>query len=116
MDHPQTPRILAPHLSTFQHRIVRVLGEVVQLRGDTAVIDAGGHVDVILNRVRVIFYLTILHAMAPTKPQHEMRVLMQIVMIGLASRCRPRGRGDWQGGWQSSDQGAGCYGFWNEYR
>ncbi|KAF1833421.1 replication factor A protein 3 [Decorospora gaudefroyi] len=50
MDHPQTPRILAPHLSNFQHRIVRVLGKVVQLRGDMAVIDAGGNVDVILNR------------------------------------------------------------------
>ncbi|KAH7068286.1 ssDNA binding protein-like protein Ssb3 [Paraphoma chrysanthemicola] len=50
MDHPQTPRILAPHLQTFQHRIVRVLGKVVQLRGETAIIDAGGHIDVILTR------------------------------------------------------------------
>ncbi|EAT81818.1 hypothetical protein HBI56_084940 [Parastagonospora nodorum] len=50
MDHPQTPRILAPHLSQFQHRIVRILGKVVQLRGETAVIDAGGNVDVVLNR------------------------------------------------------------------
>jgi hypothetical protein len=51
MDHPQTPRILAPHLSNFQHKLVRILGKVVQLRGETAVIDAGGNVDVILNRV-----------------------------------------------------------------
>ncbi|KAF2865184.1 ssDNA binding protein-like protein Ssb3 [Massariosphaeria phaeospora] len=50
MDHPQTPRILAPHLQTFQHKIVRILGKVVQLRGETAVIDAGGQVDLILNR------------------------------------------------------------------
>ncbi|OAK95430.1 replication factor A protein 3 [Phaeosphaeriaceae sp. SRC1lsM3a] len=50
MDHPQTPRILAPHLSQFQHRIVRMLGKVVQLRGETAIIDAGGQVDVILTR------------------------------------------------------------------
>ncbi|KAK3209643.1 hypothetical protein GRF29_44g289018 [Pseudopithomyces chartarum] len=49
-DHPATPRILAPHLSTFQHKIVRLLGRVVQLRGETAVIDAGGNVNVILNR------------------------------------------------------------------
>jgi replication factor A3 len=53
MDHPQTPRILAPHLSTFQHRIVRILGKVVQLRGETAVIDAGGNIDVVLTRVRL---------------------------------------------------------------
>jgi replication factor A3 len=52
MDHPQTPRILAPHLQQFQHRIVRILGKVVQLHGETAVIDAGGNVDLILNRVR----------------------------------------------------------------
>ncbi|KAF2851729.1 ssDNA binding protein-like protein Ssb3 [Plenodomus tracheiphilus IPT5] len=50
MDHPQTPRILAPHLSQFQHRIVRILGKVVQLRGESAVIDAGGNIDVVLNR------------------------------------------------------------------
>lgn len=51
MDHPQTPRVLQPHLSNFQHRIVRVLGKVVQLRGENAIIDAGGQIDVILNRV-----------------------------------------------------------------
>lgn len=51
MDHPQTPRVLAPHLQTFQHRLVRVLGKVTQLRGETAVIDAGGNIDLILNRV-----------------------------------------------------------------
>ncbi|KAF2733955.1 replication factor A protein 3 [Polyplosphaeria fusca] len=50
MDHPQTPRILAPNLSTFQHKLVRMLGKVVQLRGESATIDAGGNVDIILNR------------------------------------------------------------------
>lgn len=50
MDHPQTPRILAPHLSQFQHRIVRVLGKVVQLRGEHAIVDAGGNIDMVLNR------------------------------------------------------------------
>lgn len=53
MDHPQTPRVLQPHLSSFQHRIVRVLGKVVQLRGENAVVDAGGQIDVILNRVSI---------------------------------------------------------------
>ncbi|PSN66495.1 ssDNA binding protein-like protein Ssb3 [Corynespora cassiicola Philippines] len=50
MDHPQTPRVLASHLEQFRHRIVRVLGKVVQLKGESAVIDAGGHIDVQLNR------------------------------------------------------------------
>jgi replication factor A3 len=53
MEHPQTPRVLQPHLSSFQHRIVRVLGKVVQLRGENAVVDAGGQIDVILNRVSI---------------------------------------------------------------
>ena len=57
MDHPQTPRIIAPHLSSFQHRIVRILGKVVQLRGETAVIDAGGQIDVVLTRVRIRTFL-----------------------------------------------------------
>ncbi len=64
MDHPQTPRILAPHLSNFQHRIVRILGKVVQLRGDTAIIDAGGQVDVILNRVRQVHHATSAHSIS----------------------------------------------------
>ena len=47
-----TPRISAAYLETFQNQTVRVLGKVVQLRGDNATIDAGGQMGVILNRVR----------------------------------------------------------------
>ena len=46
-----TPRISAAYLETFQGQTVRVLGKVVQLRGDHATIDAGGQMGVILNRV-----------------------------------------------------------------
>ncbi|KAI9875161.1 MAG: hypothetical protein M1830_008809 [Pleopsidium flavum] len=45
-----TPRINAPYLGTFTGQTVRVLGKVVQLRGETAVVDAGGRVNVLLNR------------------------------------------------------------------
>jgi hypothetical protein len=77
MDHPQTPRILAPHLQQFQHKLVRMLGKVVQLRGDTAVIDAGGNVDVLLNRVRrLVLYHLILHPIFPNLlPHHVYRCL-----------------------------------------
>ncbi|KAF2748842.1 replication factor A protein 3 [Sporormia fimetaria CBS 119925] len=44
-DAPITPRILAPHLQQFQHRTVRILGKVVQLLGESAVINADGNVD-----------------------------------------------------------------------
>lgn len=68
-DTPQTPRVLAPHLNEFQHRLVRVVGKVTQLRGETAVIDAGGNVELILNRVcGQYLYLSIYiwQAQAPT--------------------------------------------------
>ncbi|KAI9840752.1 MAG: hypothetical protein M1837_001326 [Sclerophora amabilis] len=45
-----TPRLLAPYLENFTHQTVRVLGKVVQLRGDQATIDAGGNITAILNR------------------------------------------------------------------
>ncbi|KAI9671378.1 MAG: hypothetical protein M1831_004287 [Alyxoria varia] len=45
-----TPRITAEFLETFQNKTVRVLGKVVALRGETATIDAGGQINVLLNR------------------------------------------------------------------
>ena len=85
MDHPQTPRILAPHLSNFQHRIVRMLGKVVQLRGETAVIDAGGNVDVILNRVntleeelKYVFELTCINQDSPLAVGHAVEIIGKV--------------------------------------
>jgi len=46
-----TPRVNAPYLQTFTGQTVRVLGKVVQLRGETAVVDAGGQINVLLMRV-----------------------------------------------------------------
>lgn len=45
-----TPRILSPHLSTFAHRTVRLLGTVTSLHGEAATIDCGGEITLILNR------------------------------------------------------------------
>jgi replication factor A3 len=47
-----TPRITAPHLDAYVDRRVMLVGKVVQLRGDSAVIDCDGNVTAILNRVR----------------------------------------------------------------
>lgn len=47
----QTPRINASYLDQFTHRTVRILGKVTQLRGEEATIDAGGQINVHLNRV-----------------------------------------------------------------
>ncbi|KAI9779719.1 MAG: hypothetical protein M1839_007217 [Geoglossum umbratile] len=54
-----TPRITQPYLESFTSQTVRLLGKVVQLRGDQATIDAGGHVIAILNRDS---HLTVGHA------------------------------------------------------
>ena len=52
-----TPRINAPYLESFAGQTVRILGKVVSLRGDTATIDAGGSVTILLNRVSCLFFL-----------------------------------------------------------
>lgn len=46
-----TPRVNAQYLESFANQTVRILGKVTQLRGDHAIIDAGGNVTAILNRV-----------------------------------------------------------------
>ena len=46
-----TPRVTQSQLQQFSHQTVRLLGKVQQLRGEQAVIDAGGQVTVFLNRV-----------------------------------------------------------------
>jgi len=48
-----TPRVTQPYLEQFSHQTVRILGKVGQLRGgDQATIDAGGQINLFLNRVR----------------------------------------------------------------
>ncbi|KHJ32873.1 putative ssdna binding protein ssb3 protein [Erysiphe necator] len=45
-----TPRITSSHLDSFTNRTVRLLGRVMQLRGDTAIVDSDGNVTLHLNR------------------------------------------------------------------
>lgn len=52
MESQPTPRITAPYLDSYQGRNVIVVGRVVQLRGEAAVIDADGNITAHLNRVR----------------------------------------------------------------
>lgn len=46
-----TPRISAKYLQPFVNQTVRILGKVVSLRGETAIVDANGPVTIFLNRV-----------------------------------------------------------------
>lgn len=47
-----TPRISAKYLESFTSQTVRILGRVVSLHGETAVLDAQGSITLHLNRVR----------------------------------------------------------------
>lgn len=53
MDQSSTPRVSCPYLNSYVGRNVLVVGKVVQVRGDSAVLDADGHITVNLNKVRL---------------------------------------------------------------
>ena len=48
----QTPRINAPLIDKFRNTTVRIVGKVVDVKEDTAVIDAQGQIQLQLQRVR----------------------------------------------------------------
>ncbi|KAB5575633.1 replication factor A protein 3 [Coniochaeta sp. 2T2.1] len=50
MEATATPRVTSQYLDNYVGRNVMVVGKVVQLRGDTAVVDADGNVTAHLNR------------------------------------------------------------------
>ncbi|OAA68756.1 DNA replication factor a subunit ssb3 [Niveomyces insectorum RCEF 264] len=50
MDQTSTPRVSCSYLNSYVGRNVLIVGKVVQLRGDTAIVDADGHITVNLNR------------------------------------------------------------------
>lgn len=52
-----TPRITAHYLEQFSNRMVRIVGKVVQLRGEEAMIEAGGQIVLHLNRVCIVSFL-----------------------------------------------------------
>lgn len=60
MESTSTPRVSGPYLDNYVGRNVMIVGKVVQLRGDQAIIDADGNVTAHLNRVSLppIAFLT----------------------------------------------------------
>jgi replication factor A3 len=53
-----TPRINSTYLDSFTNQTVRVTGKVIQLRGEEATLDANGHINAHLNRVRHPSHIT----------------------------------------------------------
>ena len=52
MENSSTPRVNARYLDSYVGRNVMLVGKVQQLRGEQAVMDAAGPVQLLLNRVR----------------------------------------------------------------
>ncbi|MCJ1375745.1 hypothetical protein MMC20_006982 [Loxospora ochrophaea] len=50
MSNEATPRINAQYLENFTNQMVRICGKIVALRGETAVLDAAGNINIHLNR------------------------------------------------------------------
>ena len=52
-DATSTPRVSSQYLGQYINRNVIIVGKVLQLRGESAVMDSNGNVTLNLNRVRV---------------------------------------------------------------
>ncbi|ERS99308.1 replication factor A3 [Sporothrix schenckii 1099-18] len=46
----ETPRVSCSYLNSYVNHNVLIVGKVVQLRGESAILDADGHITVNLNR------------------------------------------------------------------
>lgn len=112
---PPTPRLTAPYLSHFPSQTVRLIGKVVQLRGETAVVDAGGEINLLLNRVRL----------SPSRPRERRErhkgggfgadsVWMGCV-TGQSSHPWQRGGDCGQGSGGLEREGLDGDGFWGEF-
>jgi replication factor A3 len=53
MEKTSNPRVTCPYLDSYVGQSVMVIGKVMQLRGETAIIDADGNITAHLNRVCV---------------------------------------------------------------
>lgn len=47
-----TPRITAQYLDNYVGQNVMIVGKIVQLRGDSAIMDSAGNITLALDRVR----------------------------------------------------------------
>ena len=47
-----SPSVSAPYLDAFKLKTVRIVGRITSLQGEMATLDAGGNVNIHLNRVR----------------------------------------------------------------
>ncbi|KAK0507964.1 hypothetical protein JMJ35_009853 [Cladonia borealis] len=70
-----TPRISAKYLDSFTNQIVRILGKVVSLRGETATIDANGSINLHLNRDAHLSLNNAVEVVGKVQPDLSVKVL-----------------------------------------
>jgi hypothetical protein len=66
-----TPRVTCSYLNSYVGRNVIIVGKVIQLRGDEAIIDADGNITARLHRVSFLtppFFQSLAHAHTPKSP------------------------------------------------
>ncbi|KAK7749472.1 hypothetical protein SLS53_000046 [Cytospora paraplurivora] len=78
MESQPTPRITAPYLDSYQGRNVMVIGRVVQLRGDQAIVDADGTITTHLNRDAHLSNGSAVQVIGKVNPDLSIRVLSSL--------------------------------------
>lgn len=78
MESQPTPRITAPYLDSYQGRNVIVVGRVVQLRGEAAVIDSDGNITAHLNREAHLSNGNAVQIIGKVNPDLSIRVLSSL--------------------------------------
>ena len=75
MEQSSTPRITCPYLNSYVGRNVMVVGKVLQLRGQTATLDADGNVTAELNRESHLMAGNVAQLIGRVNPDLSLKVL-----------------------------------------
>jgi len=78
MEQSSTPRITCPYLNSYVNRNVIVVGKVLQLRGQTATLDADGTVTAELNRESHLMAGNAAQLIGRVNPDLSIKVLSSI--------------------------------------
>ncbi|SPO06880.1 related to single-stranded DNA binding protein 12k chain [Cephalotrichum gorgonifer] len=70
-----TPRITAQYLDSFAGQNVMVVGKIVQLRGDSAIMDSAGNITLNLNRESHLVNGSMAEVIGKVNPDHSIKVL-----------------------------------------
>lgn len=70
-----TPRITAQYLDSYVGRNVMIVGKIVQLRGDEAIMDSAGNITLALDREAHLVNGNSAQVIGKVNPDHSIKVL-----------------------------------------